>query len=797
MTRRVRIAPGAFLAVALIGGVPAYAAGPAPAAASGLAAIEERVAVDPEHAITLARTARAQLAPEDARGVPGATLLWLEGEAQVRVGDPYAGLKILDDARRTAIRARAPRPLLADITLSQGSALTDAGRVADALVTLQRAHDMFVAVHDSRSRARALILIALLYVSAHDYEGALRYFSQAGEVYPNDAGLAVAVENGRGNALLALRRVAEAQAEFRRALEAARTLRSAPAIVQSAGNLALAQLRGGDVDGAWRSATRALAIAARPGATSTRPQLLAVLADIALKKGDIAHARQLVEQSFTGTDATRTVLADRDAHEIAHRVFVAANDPAAALAHLTALKRLDDQATEIARSTSAALAAARFDYANQELRITRLKAAALSRTIAFERATAQTQRMVLYFVVGATLLVIALLAIGLALIGRSRNRERAANRDLAAGNAQLEKLSRAKTEFLATTSHEIRTPLNGILGMTQVMIAGGGLDRVTRERLGVVRAAGLTMRALVDDILDMAKIETGRLTVEAAPLDLRECVTEAARLWREPALAKGLRFEVELGDAPQWITGDAARLRQVVFNLLSNAVKFTEAGSVSLLVAQEGDRLRIAVADSGIGIDGAAQPIIFESFRQADAGTTRRFGGTGLGLSISRSLAQAMGGDVAVTSRVGAGSCFTLDLPLVPATAPVAAGARGGLLIVERNPITRAMFRALFEPLGMVTFSDADDALASIARVDPDQVLVDAATFGRAPAELAALVAAAHHAPVALLTEALGDRERQEVQAIGLTKVIEKPISKKGLVDAIGVMPRRTVKDAA
>jgi CheY-like chemotaxis protein len=156
-----------------------------------------------------------------------------------------------------------------------------------------------------------------------------------------------------------------------------------------------------------------------------------------------------------------------------------------------------------------------------------------------------------------------------------------------------------------------------------------------------------------------------------------------------------------------------------------------------------------------------------------------------------------MGGDVAVTSRVGAGSCFTLDLPLVPASAPVATGARGGLLIVERNPITRAMFRALFTSHGPVTFSDADDALATIARVAPDVVLVDAATFGRGPAELAALVATAHDAPVAMLTEALGERERQEIYAAGLTKVIEKPVSKKGLVDAIGVMPRRSVKDAA
>ncbi len=792
MTRLVRIARDAILAASFALALPAVAA-PTP----DVTAIEQRMASDPEQAIALARSTRARLNPADARAVPGATLLWLEGEAQMRVGDPYGALRTLEQAHRLAGAAAAPPRLLADITLSQGSALTDAGRVARALTTLQRAHGMFVALHDARSRARALILIALLYVSGHDYETALRYFDQARDVYPNDPGLTVAVDNGRGNALLALRRFTEAQREFRTALAAAQALHSAPMVAQSLGNLALAQLRDGDVADAAQSTARALRAAERPGAAPIRPQLLAAAADVALNQGDIARAGQLLDQRFAGIDLTRTVLSDGDAHEIAYRAFAAAHDAPSALAHLSALKRLDDQATEIARSTSAALAGARFDYANQELRITRLKAAALSRTIDYQRATARTQRWLLYGVVGTTVLVISLLGIGLALIGRSRNRERNANRGLAASNAQLEKLSRAKTEFLATTSHEIRTPLNGILGMTQVMIANPGLDRVTRDRLDVVRAAGLTMRALVDDILDMAKIETGRLTIEAAPFDLRATVEEAARLWRDPALAKGLRFEVELDDAPRWIVGDAARLRQVVFNLLSNSVKFTAEGSVSLLVAHEGGRLRIAVADSGIGIGTEAQRIIFESFRQADAGTTRHFGGTGLGLSISRSLAQAMGGDVTVTSRVGTGSCFTLDLPCVPAAAPAVEAAQGGLLVVERNPIVRAMFRALFGARGTVAFSDAAEALEQIARIRPDRILVDADTFGRAPDALAVLVAAARDAPVALLTGALEERERREMRTTGLTKVIEKPVSKKGLVDAIDAMPVRPVQHAA
>ncbi|VXD04231.1 ATP-binding protein [Sphingomonas sp. 8AM] len=791
MSRSARAALGAVLAALALVTMPVQAA------PADIAAIEKRMASDPEAALSLAQAARARLSPAATDAVEEATLLWLAGEAQVRIGDPRGALRTLDEARRVAVHAPSAARLLADITLSQGGALTDAGQIADALSTLQRAHRMFVALQDHRSQARALILIALLYASAQDHAMALRYFDQVDGGYPNDPGLAVSVESGRGNALLALGRFAEAQHEFREALTAARRLRSVPGVTQSLGDLSLAQLRGGDLAGAARSVEAALEIARRPDAAAIRPQVLAAAADVALRSGDRARARRLVEQRFAGIDLSHTMLADRHAHDVAYRTFLATDDPAAALPHLAAMQRLDAQATEIARSTSAALAAARFDYANQELRITRLKAAGLARTIEFQRATARSQRLILFGVVGATLLVIALLITGLALIGRSRNRERAANRDLAASNAQLEKLSLAKTEFLATTSHEIRTPLNGILGMTQVMIADRTLDPLVRERLNVVHGAGQTMRALVDDILDMAKIETGRLTLETAPFDLHATLEDAARLWRDPALAKGLRFEVDVADAPQWIAGDAARLRQIVFNLLSNAVKFTEIGLVSLHASSAQGRLLITVTDNGIGMDGATQRIIFESFRQADASTTRRFGGTGLGLAICRNLARAMDGDVTVESRPGEGARFTVDVPLHVADAPASVVAMGGLLIVERQPIARAMLRALFAAEPLVTFCDADDAVTRVAAVRPRGVLVDAGTYGRIPADLATLVAAAHGAPIALLGPALTDDERREVSEAGITNVIEKPVSKQVLVDAIGAMLRHPVRDAA
>lgn len=189
--------------------------------------------------------------------------------------------------------------------------------------------------------------------------------------------------------------------------------------------------------------------------------------------------------------------------------------------------------------------------------------------------------------------------------------------------------------------------------MTQVMLADAALASEQRERVEVMHGAGMTMRALVDDLLDVAKIEHGQLTLENAPFDLARTIRDASRLFDGQADAKGIGFTIDLDDCPAMVMGDAARIRQIVFNLLSNALKFTSVGRVSLVARRQSQGVSITVADSGIGIPGHKLEEIFEAFRQADASTTRQFGGTGLGLAICRRLARAMGGDVTVSSEQG------------------------------------------------------------------------------------------------------------------------------------------------
>ena len=731
---------------------------------------------------------------ERERSIRRATALWLQGEATNRLGRPVDALRPLAAARALADRFDPGSLLLADILLAEGSALTDAARVTEALSTLQSAHALYLKLKQGRSRAKALILIAMLYDAARDYGSALRYLQQAQDAHAADPGLSVAIQNGRGLALRELDRPHEAVKAFALAREIARAMGSSPVVALSWGNTANALLQAGDVPGATAAIRQGLVAARDPAASAIRPQLVQSAADAALRIGEVDRAYRLIEERFRGVDFGRTVIADRDAHETAYRVYLARGDTALALRHLAALKRLDDQATQIARSTSAALAAARFDYTNQELRIAKLKATDLARSVAFERAAARTQWQIFVGAALGTALVIVLLAVALVTIRRSRNVVRAANADLEVTNGKLEKALAAKTEFLATTSHEIRTPLNGILGMTQVMIADRSVDAATRERLALVHGAGTTMRALVDDILDVAKIETGKMTIEARDIDVVATVRDAARMWRDQAVAKGLSFDCRVDLDDPWVTGDAARLRQIVFNLLSNAVKFTAAGGIVLSLERGDGRLRLTVADTGIGIAREAHEVIFESFRQADAGTTRQFGGTGLGLSICRNLARAMGGDVTVESEAGEGALFTLDLPLVPAAPPQTAAVPPALLVIERNPIQRAMFRTLFAALDPVVFADdAEEALRIAGECAPERLLADAAALTDV-ATLQRLAEAIAPAPVIVLAAA---GEGAAWQGVDRARIIERPIGKKQLVIQVESACQVLVPEAA
>ena len=246
---------------------------------------------------------------------------------------------------------------------------------------------------------------------------------------------------------------------------------------------------------------------------------------------------------------------------------------------------------------------------------------------------------------------------------------------------QAEEANRHKSAFLAAVSHEMRTPMNGILGMGELMLRTP-LDAAQRRYAELIQNSAEQLIALIEELLDLAKIEAGRMELDPAPMDLSKLLRELAGHWTARQDGSPVKLQVRLArDVPTRIVADRLRLRQILTNLVGNAFKFTEAGSITVSVTCQpvdgGDRLCLTVRDTGIGIDKAAQATIFDTFRQADASTTRRYGGTGLGLSITGKLAELMGGTVSVESAPGQGATFNVSVPLHRAEADAVGRTEG------------------------------------------------------------------------------------------------------------------------
>ena len=360
-----------------------------------------------------------------------------------------------------------------------------------------------------------------------------------------------------------------------------------------------------------------------------------------------------------------------------------------------------------------------------------------------------------------------------------------------------------KTQFLANMSHEIRTPLNGVLAMAEVM-AMGELGDVQRDRLQIIRQSGGLLLAVLNDVLDLSKIEAGKLTLITEPFELEPTVGSVVESFAVMAKGKGLEFSVEVDpDAAGWWEGDADRLRQIVGNLLSNAVKFTPHGEVSAKVDIEpaSGALRLTVRDSGVGIAPEKMPALFEKFTQADNSATRRFGGTGLGLAICRELTQMMGGSINVESREGHGSTFVVELPLSRCEAagsqPVDTvrtdqdGLR--LLAAEDNATNQQVLAAVMESLGIDIdiVADGKQAVEAWGAFTYDLILMDIQMPVMDGIAAAREIRAAEQergrarTPIIALTANALTHQIEEYMAAGMDGHVAKPIEIAKLYEAI------------
>ena len=385
------------------------------------------------------------------------------------------------------------------------------------------------------------------------------------------------------------------------------------------------------------------------------------------------------------------------------------------------------------------------------------------------------------------------------------------NAELVLSNTELEKANQAKMEFLAITSHEVRTPLNAIISLTEIILAGKEFTHNDRDYLEVVNASGKNLLHILDDILDVAKLDAGRFKINLRPLDIADCVLDVGELWRNVAMEKGLGYGIDIDETLGAYLCDERLIRQIASNLLSNAIKFTPEGKVSLQLKASNEGFAISVRDTGIGIAPDQQTVIFESFRQANDRSDRTYGGTGLGLAICKKITDAVGGTLHVVSQPGEGAVFTVRIPAKKCAAVEGDGAREKsppaveaprsavqdelsvlrILLAEDNPanalVTCAMLSGQVAQIEVV--ENGEEAVKAVQERSFDVILMDkqmpVMDGAVATQKIRALPAPNCNIPIIGLTAFVQTNSKENCLGAGMDEYLTKPVPSEKLKSAI------------
>jgi len=599
-----------------------------------------------------------------------ATSLWLQAEALTRLNRIPEARLALNNATDFLARNHRLSRLDGDVDLTRARLANAGGDVALALESYQKAHAVFVQLGVPRSQSIALQGLGSLYDKAHDFVRAIRYYREASQVYSGDPALDLSAANNIGFALQQMGQYNEAIQDMGRALKIATALDSPLLQASILNNLAISNARLHNLAEAEREADRALQLLGKKDESGESRFAWGVKAEVAYQRGAFALAADNLQQAFRGLDLKTTVDEFRDIHEIAFRAYRAEGNLPLAIAHLQAFKRLDDEGRSLASSVNLALMSARFDFATQQLEIEQLKSAQLQRDISLRESRETTLYVILVSLLLGGVILIAWITRRHALERRHRSIVAEKNRRLTETLAELRlameaalQASRAKSHFLSNMSHELRTPLNAIIGFSELMMFGGLKPEKSREYAVSITDGGRRLLSILNDILDMARLEAGKIALREDTVRMGDVVDHAisALASDEPA-QRNIRCGRD--NRHVCVHGDEIRLRQILTNLISNAIKFTSpGGSVDIAIECTPNGVDLVVRDDGSGIATDKIAAIMEPFGQAESAYARSYGGAGLGLPIVKSLTELHGGRFTITSVPGEGTEARVHLP--------------------------------------------------------------------------------------------------------------------------------------
>ncbi len=686
-----------------------------------------------------------------------ATAMWLRGESLVRSGRPEDGSAVIADALTLLGEEGLNTKLGGDLLLAQGRV---AGRLSDtktAAASFFNAHDVFVALNESRSEAMSLQAIGSIYRDAESYDQALEYYERAAEVYSDDRSLDLSSFNNQANILKELGRFQKSRGLYSEALKIAVAIDSNVLRARILTNVADMEVLAGNYQYAEDTAAKALALLEGEDGTEWGRFVFGVQAHAKLKQNDFEAAEMLIRNAFEGVEVAHTSLSYEEMHDVAYQVYLERGNYEEAVEHHQSFKRLSDDAKKVSSSANLALLGARFQTAEHRLNIERLENDKLHQDMLLEEAYRQHAIQIAVIAFGGVIVLFFFIAA----VSTRRNRNHITGindqlsetverlndeikqreifqRDLVVAKDEAEQASRMKSTFLATMSHELRTPMNGILGFSK-LLQTSNLTGEQREQLQVIEQSGESLLVLINDILDLSQLESGKLRLTKSPFDLRNTIEGAAKLLQAKAQEKDLTLAVYVDPGlPTIVNGDSGRVRQIAVNLLGNAVKFTEKGSIAAFVSagECEDEIRISVTDSGIGIPDDKVDGLFERFFQVDGSSCRKFDGSGLGLAICKELADEMNGEIGVNTVPGEGSEFWITVPL-PEVHDVAALRHSGterfgeakpVVVVSDERIQQKIFAALLPTMNLepIIVDDGKSAIEALGMMKKNGTLAEA-----------------------------------------------------------------------